>query len=66
MGIIPEATAAAAPPLDPPELNLRFQGFRVEPKRTGSVPVLCPNSEVLVLAQITSPAFLSLTVIVLS
>ena len=34
---MPAATAAEAPPLDPPALWLGFQGLRVGPKRAGSV-----------------------------
>ena len=31
-GVMPAATAAAAPPLDPPAVRSRFQGFEVRPK----------------------------------
>src|SRR5205823_7421390 len=37
MGTMPAATAAAEPPLEPPELCPGFQGLRVGPKRRGSV-----------------------------
>src|SRR5436305_11955057 len=53
MGTISAATAAAAPPLEPPALKPRFQGLRVGPKSFGSTEVERPNSEVLVLPKIT-------------
>ncbi|GAA3092309.1 hypothetical protein GCM10010449_15080 [Streptomyces rectiviolaceus] len=40
IGTTPAATAAPAPPLDPPALRSRFQGLRVAPYRTGSVVML--------------------------
>src|SRR6266478_7376057 len=39
MGSMPVATAAAAPPLEPPALYSRFHGLRVDPKTLGSVEV---------------------------
>ena len=36
IGTMPEATAAAAPPEEPPALRVRSKGLRVGPKRTGS------------------------------
>jgi hypothetical protein len=36
-GTIPAATAAAAPPLDPPVVRSRFQGLRHGPYKAGSV-----------------------------
>src|SRR5262245_50507520 len=36
-GTIPEATAAAAPPLEPPGVRRTSQGFLVAPNKTGSV-----------------------------
>jgi hypothetical protein len=56
MGPRPLATAAAAPPLDPPGVIARFQGLRVMPKSGLSVTALWPSSEVLVLPRITAPA----------
>src|SRR5207244_6485362 len=56
IGSIPQATAAAAPPLEPPALNSRFHGLRVGPNSFGSTEVERPNSEVLVLPRMTSPA----------
>src|SRR5690349_15651018 len=51
-GTMPAATAAAAPPLDPPAVNSGFQGLRVAPKSFGSVVMVKPNSGVLVLPKI--------------
>src|SRR5678816_2936208 len=48
-GNMPAATAAAPPPLEPPEVNSRFQGLRVAPNSLGSVVMVKPNSGVLVL-----------------
>src|SRR5919206_4917410 len=56
IGSMRDATAAAAPPLDPPALNSGFHGLRVGPNRFGSTEVDSPNSEVLVLPRITKPA----------
>ena len=55
-GPSPAATAAPAPPLDPPGVSARFQGFRVIPKSGLSVTPLWPNSGVLVLPRMTPPA----------
>src|SRR5918993_908020 len=49
IGTSPAATAAAAPPLDPPGVRSVFQGFRVAPLRSDSVNATVPNSGVLVL-----------------
>src|SRR5690606_22628870 len=49
-------TAAAAPPLDPPEMCAVFQGFRVGPCNCGSQVSERPSSQVLVRPKITSPA----------
>src|SRR5499426_1936326 len=59
IGTMPAATAAAAPPLDPPALCLRLHGFRVGPNRRGSVEVAMPISGVLLLPKTTRPARLS-------
>ncbi len=56
MGPSPAATAAAAPPLEPPGVRSRSQGLRVRPKSGLSVSALWPNSEVLVLPRMTAPA----------
>src|SRR5262245_40209582 len=58
MGKYPAATAAAAPPDDPPAECARLHGLRVGPKSCGSVVAARPNSGVLVLAMITRPAAL--------
>src|SRR5437588_2954705 len=54
-GRIPAATAAAAPPEDPPGVRPGFHGLRVGPNSSGSVMPLAPNSGVLVLPKMTSP-----------
>ena len=53
---MPDATAAAAPPLDPPGVRRRSHGFLQAPNRTGSVTGKRPNSGVLVLPSTSSPA----------
>ncbi len=55
-GTIPAAVAAAAPPLDPPAMCSGFQGLRQGPRWADSVVPVMPNSGVLVLPRITSPA----------
>src|SRR5208282_3064569 len=55
-GTIPDATAAAEPPEDPPVDRVVSHGFRVGPKRRGSVVGKIPSSGVLVLPQMTKPA----------
>ncbi len=55
----PAATAAAAPPLDPPGVSEGSHGFRVIPKSGLSVTALCPNSGVVVLPRMIAPAPLS-------
>src|SRR5215831_2114206 len=55
-GPSPAATAAAAPPLDPPAMRSRSQGFRVWPKIRLSVTPLHPNSGVLVFPRTIAPA----------
>ena len=66
MGSMPAATAAAAPPLEPPALCVSFHGLRVGPKSRGSVEGAMPISGVFVLPAITSPARLSRATISLS
>ncbi len=56
MGTMPAATAAAAPPLDPPGEWSVFHGFRVAPHAVGSVAGRLPNSGLLVRPAITNPA----------
>jgi hypothetical protein len=58
-GTIRLATAAAAPPLEPPGERLRFHGLRVAPLSVGSVVQSAANSGVLVLPRMTSPALRS-------
>src|SRR5450755_586786 len=55
-GTMPEATAAAAPPLDPPGEQARFHGLRVAPHASGSVVTWLANSGVFVRPAITRPA----------
>src|ERR1035437_2306623 len=55
-GTIPAATAAAAPPDEPPAVRCRFQGLRVMPYSAVSVDAAKPISGVLVLPKITKPA----------
>ena len=66
IGAMPAATAAAEPPLEPPALRPRRQGFRVGPKSRGSVEEASPSSGVLVLPKITRPARFIRSVISLS
>src|SRR5215468_3674162 len=58
-GTIPDATAAADPPLDPLVERSTSQGLRVGPNSTGSHAGARPNSGVLVLPSITTPALRS-------
>src|SRR6202521_498515 len=55
-GTIRAATAAPAPPEDPPEECLGFHGFRVGPNRRDSVVGSNPNSGVELLPKIVRPA----------
>ena len=52
----PLATAAAAPPDEPPGVRARFHGFRVTPNSGLSVKGLWPNSGVVVLPTRMAPA----------
>src|SRR6202035_4577254 len=55
-GTMRAATAAPAPPEDPPEDWSRFQGFRVGPNRRDSVVGINPNSVVELFPKMVSPA----------
>ena len=55
-GIIPLATAAAAPPLLPPGVRVRSYGLRVAPKTALKVCEPAPNSGVFVLPMTMAPA----------
>jgi hypothetical protein len=55
-GTMPDATAAAEPPDEPPVECAVFHGLRDGPNRRGSVVGRMPNSGVLVLPQMTKPA----------
>src|SRR6476646_11781040 len=50
------ATAAPAPPDEPPEECARFQGLRVGPCSRGSVVGINPNSGLELLPKIVTPA----------
>src|SRR5258705_13826798 len=50
------ATAAAAPPEDPPDECARFHGFRVGPCRRDSVVGINPNSGLELFPKIATPA----------
>src|SRR5215210_2824771 len=52
----PAATAAAAPPLDPPGVLARFQGLNEGPNTRFPESPFQPNSGVLVLPSMTAPA----------
>src|SRR3982750_4024290 len=50
------ATAAAAPPDEPPDEGARFHGLRVGPNRRDSVVGINPNSGVELFPKIVTPA----------
>src|SRR5258708_22875681 len=54
-GTTPPATAADAPPEDPPGVRSRFHGVRAGPKRPSSVTGSRPNSGRFLLPIITQP-----------
>ena len=56
IGTSPAATAAAAPPLEPPAFLPRSQGVRQGPFSGESVKAVVPNSGVFVLPRTTKPA----------
>src|SRR5512137_167016 len=58
-GAKPAATAAAAPPLDPPGDLVGSQGFRLTPVSGESVVPFHPNSGVVVLPTMIPPAAFS-------
>src|SRR5213592_4040587 len=55
-GRIRAATAAAAPPDEPPDECARFQGLRVGPNRRDSVVGINPNSGVALFPKMVTPA----------
>ena len=57
-GTMRDASAAAAPPLEPPGVRSRFQGLLVRPKSAGSVARHQPNSGALLRPSSTNPACL--------
>ena len=58
-GRMPAATAAAAPPLEPPVVRSGRQGLRVVPVRMDSAVKVNPNSGVVVGPKIFTPACLN-------
>ena len=56
IGVIPVATATAAPPLLPPHVLVTSYGFRVAPKTALNVWDPAPNSGVFVLPIVIAPA----------
>ena len=58
-GTIPTATAAAAPPLDPPGVRSSAHGLRVGPQASGCVVGRLPISGLFVRPAMTSPAALN-------
>src|SRR5207245_8920451 len=56
IGTIPQASATAAPPLEPPHVFARSYGFSVRPKTSLNVCEPAPNSGVLVLPKVIAPA----------
>ena len=56
IGTMPEATAPALPPDEPPVVREGSQGLRAGPKRSGSVTGKMPSSGVLVLPTMIAPA----------
>src|SRR6185436_5686191 len=59
IGTIRAPVAAAAPPLEPPEIRVGSHGFFVGPWSCGSHVRLSPSSHVFVRPKMTSPARLS-------
>ena len=57
-GMMPVATAAAAPPEEPPAVCSRFHGLRVLPCNCDSVVEVMPISGEVVRPKIDSPAAL--------
>ena len=53
---MPDATAAPAPPLDPPGVRDVSHGLRVGPHASGSVTGTLPSSGLLVRPAMTKPA----------
>ena len=66
IGSMRAPTAAAAPPLEPPEMRVGSQGFRVGPWSWGSQVRESPSSQVLVRPKMTRPARLSRVTCLLS
>lgn len=60
IGTMPAATAAALPPLEPPDDLERSHGFRVGPHASGSVTGTLPNSGEFERLKIIKPASMNL------
>src|SRR6185503_17422642 len=60
IGSSPPATAAAAPPLDPPGVRAESHGLTQAPFSSDSVCAIVPSSGVFVLPRMTKPASLML------
>ena len=58
-GASPAATAAAAPPLEPPGVRVVSHGLRQAPFSSDSVTPIVPSSGVFVLPSTTNPASFS-------
>ena len=58
IGTMPEASATAAPPLEPPHVLVGSYGLSVRPKTSLNVCEPAPNSGVLVLPIVMAPAAL--------
>ena len=58
-GSMPQATATAAPPEEPPQVFARSDGLRVAPNTALQVWLPAPNSGVLVLPRVMAPAAVS-------
>ena len=56
IGTMPEATAVAEPPDEPPLMRSRSHGLRVAPKRFVCVQGRMPHSGSVVVPTITKPA----------
>ncbi len=56
IGIMPAATAAAAPPDEPPVVRVGSHGLRAAPNRRGSVVATIPNSGRFVVPTMIAPA----------
>jgi hypothetical protein len=56
IGTMPQASATAAPPLEPPHVLVMSYGFSVRPETSLNVWEPAPNSGVLLLPSVMAPA----------